>query len=91
MLREGLQAACSPDLRHTPSNEEEAVHLKRAYWIRHTHFLKADEYVCSACKCTCKKPLSECPSCGARMGKGKSDLTWIDEADAFFEIMEDDW
>lgn len=64
--------------------------MKSAYWIRRSHLLRADEYICVACKQVCKKPFCECPACGAHMKKGRYDLSWIDEAEELSTILDDD-
>lgn len=65
--------------------------MKSAYWIHRSHFLRPDEYTCSACQQVCNMPFRECPACGARMKKGRYDLTWLDEAEELSEILDDDW
>lgn len=53
---------------------------KTAHWIKHAHLFSDDEYECSNCKKTVKKPSEQCPHCGAHMGKGeKYDPKWVDE------------
>ena len=61
---------------------------KSAYWIKHTHVLRSDEFVCSNCGDTESKAKRICPGCGCTMKGTKSDLGWIDEMeamDAFFD------
>ena len=61
---------------------------KQPYWIRKTHLLKPDEYICSVCRAVCDRPSAYCPRCGSKMGKTKKDGTWILEAellDMFFD------
>ena len=65
------------------SNDENNV----AYWDKHTHLLADDEYVCSSCGYTARRPYPECPNCGCDMSKGSSDTNWVEEAaimDIFF-------
>ena len=64
--------------------------MKNAYWIQRTHFLRADEYICSACGASCRKPVRVCPACGAAMKKTKYDPSWVDEAEELSIIMDDD-
>ncbi len=64
---------------------------KSSDWIQKTHFLRADEYICSACGSTSEKSYSVCPVCGARMKKTKYDPTWVDEAEELSDILDDDW
>ena len=65
--------------------------MKAACWIHRSHLLRPDEYICPACKQKCNKAYHECPVCGARMKKGRDDLTWIDEAEELSAILDDDW
>ena len=58
--------------------------MKKAYWIEKTHILRADEFICSACKRSFPKPKPTCPNCGAAMKRGKYDLHHVDE----LEIMD---
>ena len=58
-----------------------------AYWDKHTHLLAADEYICSNCGYSARRPYPECPNCGCDMSKGSSDTNWVEEAaimDIFF-------
>ena len=60
----------------------------KAYWIRHSHILRRDEYVCSACGETTDKPKKICPNCGSTMKGVQGDAGWVDEMealDAFFD------
>lgn len=63
--------------------------MKKAYWIRRMHFLKRDEYVCSACKKSTYKPAKTCPFCGMTMGKTKYEPTWVDEAEGLSALFDD--
>ena len=65
--------------------------MKAAHWIRHTHLFRADEYICSACGTSCKKPYTSCPACGTPMKKTKYDPSWVDEAEGLSAILDDDW
>ncbi|MCR4949719.1 MAG: hypothetical protein K6A40_00180 [Solobacterium sp.] len=60
-----------------------------AYWKKKTHFLRKDEYICSACGRSSPKAARRCPGCGSRMKKTKSDLNWIDEAEILSALEED--
>ena len=62
---------------------------KEPVWLRKTHYLRADEFICSACGCNAKKPYKVCPGCNARISKVKFDPSWVDEAE-FAEMMFDD-
>ncbi|MBO4324393.1 MAG: hypothetical protein J5845_03185 [Lachnospiraceae bacterium] len=62
---------------------------KTAYWIRNTHLLRQDEFVCSFCKRKTAKPLSYCPHCGSIMKGTKSDTGWVDEMEAIDAIFGD--
>ncbi len=64
---------------------------KAAYWVRRTHLFRADEYICSACRAACRKPIKECPACGSRMGKTRYDPSWVDEAEMMSALTDDDW
>ncbi len=65
--------------------------MKSAQWIQRTHLLRADEYICSACGASYKRPYRECPSCGASMKKAKYDPSWVDEAEGLSALLDDDW
>ena len=65
--------------------------MKAAYWTQRTHLLRPDEFICSACKRGCNKPLRICPSCGAQMKKAKYDPSWVDEAEGLSALLDDDW
>jgi len=65
--------------------------MKKAYWIEHTHLLRADEYICSSCRASFDRPYRTCPRCGASMKKGRDDLSWIDEAEGLSALLDDDW
>lgn len=58
---------------------------KEPYWTQKTHLFVADEYICSVCGHSAKKPYTECPHCGSEMRKKKYSPTWVDEAE-FMEI-----
>ena len=62
---------------------------RSAYWIRHTHVFRDDEYECSACGCTTTEPYPICPECGSSMDGSKSDLNWIDEMEELDMMLED--
>lgn len=63
---------------------------KQAYWTQHTHLFKKDEYICSSCGFSFRKPLPNCPHCKAHMKKSKYDPSWVDEAEALSAILDDD-
>ena len=65
--------------------------MKSAHWIQRTHLFRADEYICSACGASYKKPYRECPSCGASMKKAKYDPSWVDETEGLSALLDDDW
>ena len=65
--------------------------MKSAHWTRRTHLFRADEYICSSCKASYKKPYRECPSCGAAMKKAKYDPSWVDEAEGLSALLDDIW
>ena len=62
---------------------------KSPVWIQKTHYLRADEFICSACGCKAKKAYKKCPRCGAQISKVKYDPSWVDEAE-FVDMMFDD-
>lgn len=65
--------------------------MKKAHWIKQTHLLRSDEFICSACGASFSKPYMECPHCGAEMKKTKYDPSWVDEAEGLSAILDDDW
>ncbi len=65
--------------------------MRPAYWIRRTHLFRADEYLCSACRCVSDGPSGECPACGAPMKSVKVDASWVDEAEGLSALFDDDW
>ena len=60
-----------------------------AVWIRRSHLLQADEFICSACGFRAKKAHKSCPHCGVRIEKVKADTGWADEAFLFDLFGED--
>ena len=60
-----------------------------AYWTQKTHFLRADEFICSACTKSSDKAYKNCPSCGALMTKNKYEASWVDEAEILDIIFGD--
>ncbi len=62
---------------------------KPPVWIQKTHFLRADEFICSACGCKAKKAYKTCPSCGASISKVKYDPSWAEEAELLDMLWED--
>ena len=65
--------------------------MKTAHWVRRTRLFRADEYICSACKTSGKKPYRTCPACGASMKKQKQDPSWVDEAEKLSALLDEDW
>ena len=65
------------------------VKNNKAYWVQKTHIFKADEYICSKCGYSAKKPMKQCPRCEMRMTKSKYDPTWVDEMEFFDAIFDD--
>ena len=63
---------------------------KPNYWIRRTHLLRPDEYICSVCKRSFRKAQPVCPACGSKMGGKKYDPTWVDEAEELSALLDDD-
>ncbi len=62
---------------------------KSPVWIQKTHYLKADEFICSACGFKAKKAFRTCPGCKAQISKVKYEASWVDEAE-FVDMMFDD-
>ncbi len=54
---------------------------KVSFWVRKTHLLRSDEYICDACGYVADRPLKVCPGCGSKMKKSKYDPSWVDEAE----------
>ena len=66
--------------------------MKRTpYWIRRTHLLRADEYICSECGAVSEKPWSTCPRCGTVLEKVSYSPSWVDEAEMISSLTDDDW
>ena len=65
--------------------------MRSAHWIQRTHLFRSDEYICSACDASCKKPYTVCPACGTSMKKAKYDPSWVDEAESISALLDDDW
>ena len=65
--------------------------MKKANWIKQTHLLHSDEFICSACEASFSKPFPVCLSCGAAMKNVKYNPSWVDEAEGFSAILDDDW
>ncbi|MBO6041068.1 MAG: hypothetical protein J6P58_07640 [Oscillospiraceae bacterium] len=65
--------------------------MRQAYWIRRTHLLRADEYICSACAAASGRPQKRCPACGALMRRTKYDPSWVDEAEGLSALLDDDF
>ncbi len=64
---------------------------KTGYWTQRTHLLRDDEFICSACNASGKKPYKECPACGAAMKKSKYDPSWVDEEEELSALLDDEW
>lgn len=67
------------------------ISMSKAHWIQKSHLFKDDEYICSACGASFKKPFSQCPACQASMKKAKYDASWVDEAEGLSALLDDDW
>ena len=65
--------------------------MKSEHWIQRTHLFREDDYVCSFCKASCNKPYKVCPVCGMTMKSAKYDPSWVDEAERFSFILDEDW
>ena len=65
--------------------------MKRIHWIQKTHLFRADEYICSGCGASCRKPYRICPNCLSKMGKTSYDPSWVDEAEGLSALLDDDW
>ena len=63
--------------------------MKTAKWIEKTHLFRPDEYVCSACGASFRKPAPACPHCGVKMNGGKYDPHHIDELEAMDMLFGD--
>lgn len=61
--------------------------MRNAYWTRHTHLFKDDEYECSVCGTMCDKPYTVCPNCNSKTGKTKYDASWVDEMADYDELI----
>ncbi len=62
--------------------------MKSAYWIRKTHLLRRDEYLCSVCRAVSAKTEKVCPNCGAKLNQVKKDLNWIEGAEILSALDE---
>lgn len=65
--------------------------MKRDHWVQKTHLLRADEYICSACGASYRKPYRFCPNCKTVMNRSKYDPSWVDEAEGLSALLDDDW
>ncbi len=63
--------------------------MKKAYWIKHTHVFRKDEYVCSLCRHKTDKQTKNCPGCGRIMYGVRSDTNWGDEMEGIDAILDD--
>ena len=64
--------------------------MKPAHWIRRTHLLRADEYICSRCGTSCGKPHKLCSNCRSTIGRSRFDPSWADEAEGLSALLDDD-
>ena len=64
---------------------------KVAHWIKKTHLFLADEYICSACGASFRKPAKRCANCGVEIGSLKYIPSWVDEAALMEAILGGDW
>lgn len=62
---------------------------KTGRWIRRSHLLKKDEFVCSACGASTTKPLPGCSRCGAVMQNASANGDWVDSLEALDAIFDD--
>ena len=65
--------------------------MKKPEWIRKTHLLRADEYICPHCGNSYPKPYKVCPACGMPVKNSKVDPSWVDEAEGLSALLDDDW
>ena len=65
--------------------------MKSAHWIQKTHLFKADEYFCSACGVKAYEAFRICPACGLSMKKTEYKASWVDEAEGFSALLDNDW
>ncbi len=65
--------------------------MTHARWIRKTHLLKADEFICSRCGAAYGRPYQVCPNCQSVMTGSKYDPSWVDEAEGLSAMLDDDW
>lgn len=55
-------------------------------WTQNTHILRADEYICSVCHQSFKKPTKTCPHCKSQMKGSMYDPNWVDEVEFLEEF-----
>ena len=60
------------------------------HWIKHSHLFDPDEYECSRCGAVFKKKYPACPNCGTSLGMEKEEQDWVDEAEEFSWILDDE-
>ena len=60
------------------------------HWIRHTHFLRPDEYECSACGAVFRRRTDACPKCGVTLRSVSDRQEWLDEA-IMLDVADEDW
>lgn len=58
-------------------------------WVQKTHVLKSDEFVCSACGYSVKKPVKICPKCKAAITGIRYDPSWVDEMEMIDMFLDD--
>ena len=73
------------------SSEKAGNRNRSARWTQHTHLLRVDEYICSACQASFDQPYDVCPSCGTPMKELRYDPSWVDEAEELSAMLDDDW
>lgn len=57
-------------------------------WKKRTRFLRADEFVCSACGAASKKARKVCPNCGAKLAGVFNENAWIEEEEEMMWLDE---
>ena len=65
--------------------------MKKAQWIQQTHLFRANEYICSRCGASSRKPNRTCLLCKSDMAKIKYEPSWVDEAEGLSALLDDDW
>ena len=65
--------------------------MSRVRWIKKTHLLRPDEYVCTGCGFVSSAPYAVGPDCSAVMGRTRVEASWVDEAEGLSALLDDDW